>query len=504
MKRFLTLLVGALAFLLITTSASAQLSTAQLSGRITDESGAVLPGVTVTATQTDTGLTRSATTDASGTYVMPNLPTGPYRLEAMLQGFRTYAQTGIVLQVAATPTINVVLAIGNVAENVSVEAAAPIVDVQSAGISDVIDNERIVELPLQGRQVTDLIVLAGAAVQTGTVGSRNFPGGVTISVAGGLPIGVGYLLDGATHNSPQSNVNLPMPFPDALQEFRVQTSGLSAQNGMHAAASVNAVTKSGTNNFHGNGFEFLRDHRLNATSPFAVIKDGERQDDGLRRNQFGGTIGGPIMRDKLFFFGGYQGTTLRFRPADLIAFVPTAAMLTGDFTSFASPACNNGRQINLGGGFVGNRISPALLSPAGLNLARRLPTATDPCGQITYSTSADSNEGQGIGRIDYQMTKDNTVFGRYMATFVKKPPAYQGGSDNVIKAADGGLDNLAHALTLGDTMVFGPSMVNAIRVAYNRTTVNRYNTRYFDQSDLGIKLHPYISGQIAIQVPRAR
>ena len=500
MNRFLATLVGALTLLLTTTSASAQLSTAQLSGRITDESSAVLPGVTVTVTQTDTGLTRSVTTDASGTYVLPNLPTGPYRLEAMLQGFRTYAQTGIVLQVAATPTINVVLAIGNVAENVSVEAAAPIVDVQSAGISDVIDNERIVELPLQGRQVTDLIVLAGAAVQTGTVGSRNFPGGVTISVAGGLPIGVGYLLDGATHNSPQSNVNLPMPFPDALQEFRVQTSGLSAQNGMHAAASVNAVTKSGTNSLHGNGFEFLRDHRLNATSPFAAIgKDGKRQDDGLRRNQFGGTLGGPIVRDKLFFFGGYQGTSLRFRPSDQIAFVPTAAMLAGDFTAFASPACN-GRQVTLSGGFVGNRIDPALLSPAGLNLARRLPTATDPCGQITYTTTGDSNEGQGIGRLDYQWTNDHTLFGRYMATFIKKPPAYEGGSDNVLKAADSGINNLAHALTLGDTMVFGPTMVNAIRVAYNRTTVNRYNTPYFDPSDLGIKLYPYVRGQMAIQV----
>ena len=505
MTRFPSVFAVAVTVLLLPASAVwAQLSTAQLSGRITDESGATLPGVTVAVTQTDTGLTRTAVTSEAGTYVLPNLPTGPYRLEAALQGFRTVVQTGIVLQVAATPVVNVVMAIGNLQETVSVEAAAPIVDVQSAGISDVIENERIVELPLQGRQVTDLIVLAGAAVQTGVVGTRNFPGGVNISVAGGLPIGVGYLLDGATHNSPQSNVNLPMPFPDALQEFRVQTSGLSAQNGMHAAASVNAITKSGTNSVHGNGFEFLRDHRLNATSAFAAIgKDGKRQDDGLRRNQFGGTIGGPIARDKLFFFGGYQGTTLRFRPSDQIAFVPTAAMLAGDFTAFASPACNGGRQVNLGGGFVGNRINPALFSPAAINLARRLPTATDPCGQITYSTTSDSNEGQGIGRVDYQMTKDHSLFGRYMATFIKKPPAYQGGSDNVIKAADGGLDNLAHALTLGDTMVFGPTMVNAIRVAYNRTTVSRYNTPYFDPSDLGIKLYPYVRGQMAIQVPGA-
>ena len=163
---------------------SAQLSTGQISGRVTDESGAVLPGVTVTAIQTDTGQTRTSVTDASGVYVLPNLPTGPYRLEAALQGFRSYVQTGIVLQVAGTPSINVVLGIGSLEQTVSVEAAAPIVDVQSAGISDVIENERIVELPLQGRQVTDLIVLAGAAVQTGTVGTRNLPGGVNISVAG--------------------------------------------------------------------------------------------------------------------------------------------------------------------------------------------------------------------------------------------------------------------------------------------------------------------------------
>src|SRR5712691_1484828 len=412
MRSFSTL-AGALAFVLMTAPAWAQLSTAQLSGRVTDESGAVLPGVTVTATQTDTGLTRSVTTDGTGSYVLPNLPTGPYRLEAALQGFRTYARTGIVLQVAAAAAINVVLAVGNLQETVSVEAAAPLVDVQSAGISDVVDNERIVELPLQGRQVTDLIVLAGAAVQTGVVGSRNFPGGVTISVAGGLPIGVGYLLDGATHNSPQSNVNLPMPFPDALQEFRVATSGLSAQNGMHAAASVNAVTKSGTNKFHGNAFEFLRDRRLNATSPFASIgPDDKREDDGLMRNQFGGTLGGPIARDQLFFFGGYQGTALRFRPANRIAWVPTAQMLAGDFTTFASPACTGGRPVNLGGGFVNNRIDPALFSPAALNLARRLPTTTDPCGQITFSTTDDSNEGQAIGRIDYHWSANHSVFGR--------------------------------------------------------------------------------------------
>ncbi|MBI2188014.1 MAG: TonB-dependent receptor [Acidobacteria bacterium] len=499
------LLVGVFVLVLTSATSWAQLSTAQLSGRVTDESGAVLPGVTVTATQTDTGLTRTVVTDANGTYVLPNLPTGPYRLEAMLQGFRTYSQTGIVLQVAATPAINVVMAIGSLEETVSVEAAAPLVDVQSAGIGDIVDNERIVELPLQGRQVTDLIVLAGAAVNNDTTTNPRYTrGGVRISVAGGLPIGVAYLLDGAPHNDPQSNMNLPMPFPDALQEFRVATSGLSAQNGLHGAASVNAVTKSGTNSFHGNAFEFLRHRALNAKSPFARVgPDGKRQDDGLVRNQFGGTLGGPIARDRLFFFGAYQGTMLRQRPADEIAWVPTAQMLAGDFTTVASPACTGGRQINLGGGFVGNRINPALFSPAALNLVRRLPSSTDPCGQITFQTTEDSNEGQAVGRIDYQQSSNHTIFGRYMATFFRRDPAYQGEGDNILKASGDGLKNLAHSLALGDTVVFGPTAVNAIRVAFNRTNVNRFNNPYFDPIDLGIKLNPYIRGQMPIDVEGA-
>src|SRR5213592_4191729 len=242
--------------LAVTTNAWAQ-GTAELNGRVTDESGAVLPGVTVTATQTQTGFSRTGVTDAAGSYLMPNLPVGPYRLEVALQGFRTYVRTGIVLQVGATPTINAVLGVGTLEETVSVEAAAPIVDVRSAGISEVVENERIVELPLQGRQVTDLLVLSGAAVQTAEATNRTSPGGVRISVAGGLPTGVGYSLDGATHNNPQENVNLPLPFPDALQEFRVATSGLTAQNGVHSGAAVNAITKSGTNRFSGNLFEFF-------------------------------------------------------------------------------------------------------------------------------------------------------------------------------------------------------------------------------------------------------
>jgi hypothetical protein len=162
MNRLRNFLLMGLSVLLTAGIAWAQ-ATAGLAGRVTDESGAVLPGVTVTVTQTDTGFARSVVTDGSGAWNAPNLPLGPYRLEVSLQGFRTYVQTGIVLQVGATPTINAVLGVGSLEETVSVEAAAPIVDVRGAGISSVVEQERIVALPLQGREMTDLIVLSGSA-----------------------------------------------------------------------------------------------------------------------------------------------------------------------------------------------------------------------------------------------------------------------------------------------------------------------------------------------------
>src|SRR5687768_16895203 len=491
-RNFRILAVVAVATLFAASIASAQLSTADLTGRVTDPSGAVLPGVTVTVTQTDTGLVRSTVSDESGTYLLTNLPTGPYRLEVTLSGFRTYVQTGIVLQVGATPTINAALAVGNLEETVTIEANAPLVDVRGAGISEVVEEERIVALPLQGREMTDLIVLSGAAYVTGRPNTKNFQGGVSITVAGGMDAGVAYVLDGAMHNDPQNAGGLPLPFPDAMQEFRVATSGLSAQNGMHSGASVNAVTKSGSNVFRGNAFEFLRHHRFNATNPFAIRgADGKRVSDGLRRNQFGGTIGGPIARDRLFFFGGYQGTMTRVASTSNIAYVPTAAMLAGDFTAFASAACNNGRAITLRAPFVNNRVDRALFSPAALNIAGRLPKTDDPCGETKYAQPDHRDEGQAVSRVDYQMTGSQTVFGRYMLTFHKAPSSYSLADGNILATHVPGINNYAQSMTLGHTTVMGSNMVNAVRFAFNRTTVDRRNSDYFGPEELGIRITNY-------------
>src|SRR5262245_59467718 len=387
MKRTLVgFFVGMCVFVVSGSNLWAQ-ATAQISGTAKDQSGAVLPGVEIHVMQAETGTTRDVVTNETGSYVLTNLPIGPYRLEAALPGFRTYVQTGIVLQVNSSPTVNVVLEVGQVSEQVEVQADAALVETRNVGIGQVVENTRILELPLNGRQAVELIALAGAAAPAPLVdaSARDPFAKASFSVAGGLNNGVDFTLDGAYHNNPQSNGYMTTPFPDALQEFKVETSATSAGGGAKSAGSVSLVTKSGTNEFHGDLFEFVRNGKFNARNAFAVKRDT------IKRNQFGGTVGGAIAKSKLFFFAGYQGTTIRQDPSDLQTFVPTAAMYAGDFTAFASPACNAGRQITLRAPFVNNRIDPALFSKAALAYASKMPTTSDPCGKIIYGNPTYEN-----------------------------------------------------------------------------------------------------------------
>ena len=500
--------LGFVLVLLITADAAAQGgATAQISGTVRDDSGGVLPGADVTAIQTETGFKRATVTDGDGGYTLPNLPIGPYRLEVTLSGFRSFQQTGITLQVNANPVINVTLPLGNLTETVSVEAAAPLVETRSTSIGQVIENERIEELPLNGRNTADLIEIAGAVVRTETSSSRSVQGasgGVGFSVAGGQPFGVAYLLDGAIHNNPYDNFNLPLPFPDALQEFRVETSSQNAQNGFHSGASVNAATKSGTNLFHGDVFEFARHHKFNATNPFNAIDrvTGERRDDGLKRHQFGATLGGPIKTDRMFFFGAYQGTRTDERPSDDVRFVPTAAMLAGDFTQIASAACNTRGAVTLPAPFSGNRIDPALLNPASVRIARQLPEATDPCGRVGVTNPRAIRELQAIGRVDFQLNQNHSLFGRYMATtFFFNPPFAESG--NILSTTIGGRDNLVQSAAVGDTIVLSNTVVNNLRFAFNRSAIHRTHVDFFGPNDIGLNSYSYLDDYMLLGVTGA-
>ena len=494
MKRMLLSLACAMLILVFACADVWAQATAQINGTVKDASGAVLPGVEISATQTDTGINRSAVSDETGSFVLPNLATGPYRLEANLAGFRTYVQTGIVLQVDSNPVINAVLQVGQVSERVEVEANAALVETRNVGVGQVIENERILELPLNGRQVTDLISLAGGAVQAAAGNTdRVMSGEVTISVAGGMKTATVYMLDGAMHNDPYNNGNLPMPFPDALQEFKVETGGLAAQYGMYSGAAVNSVTKSGTNEIHGDLFEFVRNDLFNARNFFAV------KNSTLKRNQFGGTVGGPVVKNKLFFFGGYQGTTLRQDPAANKSFVPTDAMLRGDFTAAASPDCNAGRQITLRAPFVNNRIDPALFSKAAVNIAGRLPKASDPCGLVTWGVRTTSNEHMVVGRIDYQHSSNNTFFGRIMEIGFNQPVPYSVDPDP-LNSTTLGFNNLAQSYAFGNTYLLGPNTVNSFRLAVNRSAITRVGAEFFNAPEVGVNAFSYDPKHIKVTV----
>src|SRR5438445_127584 len=207
-------------------------ATAQISGTVRDSSGAVLPGVEITATQTETGIARTTVTNETGFYVLASLPLGPYRLEAALTGFRTFAQSGIVLQVNSNPMIDPIMQVGQVSETVEVQANAAQVETRNSGVGQVVETQRILDLPLNGRNVTDLITLAGAAVSQGggAVAGRNFDGSARLNIGGQSIYSVQYRLDGADYNNMMGMNGFPMPFPDALQEFKVATSGVTVQD----------------------------------------------------------------------------------------------------------------------------------------------------------------------------------------------------------------------------------------------------------------------------------
>ena len=217
---------------------------AEVSGVVSDTTGATIPGAQVIATEMEKQMVRSAVTDAQGRYTLPNLPTGPYRLEVTAPGFKGYVQTGIILQVGNNLSINIIMQLGAISEHVEVTAAGSMVETRENAVSQVIDSARIMDLPLNGRQATDLVLMGGAALQTGggnmssdsMTGSKNYYSSVTISIAGGQRNGISYLLDGGDHNDSMTNVNLPLPFPDALQEFSVQTGVLPARFGLHPGA----------------------------------------------------------------------------------------------------------------------------------------------------------------------------------------------------------------------------------------------------------------------------
>ena len=482
----------ALFFALSCTGVWAQ--TAQIHGTIKDPTGSAIPGAAVQATQTATGVVRNATSEADGTYALPDLPIGPYQLQVTKEGFSKSEQTGIVLQVGSNPAVDVTLQVGTVNEQVTVEANAAQVETRETAIGQVVNNQQVSEMPLNGRDPHELIFLAGMAnfPGAGSINTvRNYPT-VVVSVAGGVGDSVGYLLDGSIWQDPYNSLSLPLPFPDALQEFRVETSAMQAQFGYHAGATVNAVTRSGTNDYHGDLFEFLRNGDLNARDFFAA------QRDSLKRNQYGGVVGGPLLprfRNKLFFFGGAQRTDLRSNATQNTAFIPTPQALSGDFTALASPACNNGTQVTLPAslGFVNNMIAPSLLNPVAVNITKTLPVTTNPCGRTLYPLDAGQDETLVVAKMDWQMSDKSSFFWRYMLGDLTNASTYNGSNPLSISAF--GYHDFDYGVGLGHTYLFSANLVNSLRIGINRTNVQKIPDNYENWAGFGANVSP-LAGNI--------
>jgi hypothetical protein len=475
----------AAAVLGLSASLLAQFNQAKLGGSVSDSSGAPIPDAKVTARNTGTGLTRIVLTGQDGAFVVPSLPIGGYTVTIEKPGFTTQVREGLVLTVDQVATVTVVLPLGGVTQQVTVSANAELVTSQEAAVGQLIDQRRVVELPLNGRHAQDLVFLsAGTSDLTSRYCGFNcfggvYPGEQRASINGNSAGGVFYTLDGSSHNDSYLSMNLPFPNPDAVEEFRLQENNLSAIYGSSGSGVVNIVTKSGTNSVHGSLFEFLRNGDLNARNFFAP------KHDTLKRNQFGGSVGGPILKDKLFYFASYQGTRTTSAPSGAIAFVPTQAERNGNFSAVATQLIDP----ETGTPFQGNQIPASRLSAPAQFFLSKMPLPNGPGGQLTYAGApARPFEDEGTAKIDY-LRGNQHWSGRYYATDFRQP-AVAAPANNII-AADGQGNRVRVQSLSGDYLnTLSPTVLIEGNFGYNRQRGGSLSSAPFSFADAGVQIAP--------------
>ncbi len=381
---------------------------------------------------------------------------------------------------------------GTASETVNVEANAVQVDTTSSTIRQVVDSARMIELPLNGRNAAQLTTLVAGAVNAPSNNAdqgatKTFPGAVTVSVNGGRQNNIAFNLDGVHSQDIFSNVNQPLPMPDALQEFSFQTSNFSAEYGQNSSGVVNVVTKSGTNTLHGNAFGFVRNAVFNARNFFSPTLDQ------LKRNQYGGTVGGAILKDRLFFFGGYQGTKIRNTRGGLTAYVPTAADLSGDFSAFlngADPTNPLRRAVAIkdpttNQPFAGNRIPVSRFDPAALAMVKYLPPATLTNGYAIYSAPVIQDFNEFLIRTDYSISGDDRLNFRFNKSYYLQPGILA--NNNLLTYSDKTPDNSLNT-AIQETHIFGPNAINDFRFGVTRETTSRHPpTNTPNMTDFGVK-----------------
>src|SRR5215831_2287617 len=474
----------ALVILLFAPFAGAQAITGTIEGRVTDVSGAVLPGVDVTTTNESTGQVRSSVSNETGLYNVPLLQPGTYSVQASLPGFRSELRRGLLLEVDRTARVEIQLQVGEVSEKIEVMADAPLVQADNSSLGQVIDTQRVSELPLNGRQFLQLASLT-PGVQPNSQGSNLSTQSGSVNVNGAREVFNNFVLDGIDNNDSGPAQIVVIPSIDAIQEFKVQTSNFSAEYGRSAGGLINVTTKSGSNNLHGTLYEFLRNSAMDAKNFF----DRPGKIPGYIRNQFGGTLGGPIVANRTFFFAAYERTGIR-QPQTATARVPPAAWRDGDFSTLATPIIDplNGQP------FAGNIIPQNRINAIGHTMLSLypLPNATGTNNLVSVQKLVLDNDNV-TGRVDHQFSSKDSTFVRY--SYWNQPDLEPYSRDNNTIAGYGVyLLTRTQSTTISETHVFNPNMVNEFRFGYARLkgeliAENTTDPRILQLAEPGTRIH---------------
>jgi hypothetical protein len=462
--RFLLALVALSILSVLGSKCLAQGSSATVTGVITDSSGAVIPKTHVVITNVGTNIPHEAETGSAGEYTIPLLTPGEYRIKVDIQGFKAIVQSGITLQVAQTARLDFKLEPGELTQTVEVTGEPPLVQADTSSTGAVIENKQVQELPLNGRQYYSLAYLTPGTSKPVQGSALSFRGG--FNVAGSSETSNNYTLDGFDNNDPAINDPTYLPSIDQIQEFKLLTGVYSAEYGTNSGGQLLVTTKSGTNVFHGTAFDYFRNQIFDAKNYFI----GTQQKPSFQRSQFGGTLGGPIIRDKTFFFFSYEGLRLH-QQISALATVPTPAMISGNFVGF--PQLKN---PFTGAPIPGNMITPGMMNSVGKALAALYPTPTQaaaqgvqPASNYNFNENRTENMDEFGVRIDHQINGANSVFAtanRYNDPSFE--PSNSLCSSRVLPGYGCSVGVTGYLAGIAYTHVFSTTLVNQVHLSWNQ------------------------------------
>jgi hypothetical protein len=488
-----------------------QVATGTILGNVKDSTGAAVPGARVTATNLDTQFSRNTTTDESGQYALRLLPLGSYKVDVALDGFKSFAQTGILVEVGRNARVDATIEPGAVAEVVSVLGDSPLVEAATAALSRTVGQNDVLNLPLVNRDLYTLLSLTGGVTSNDSSNSLGGPEQTTtINGSQKAQIGtVNFQLDGGNNTAGLRGTGNPAPNPEAVQEFRVITNNYAAEHGRYPAGVVDVVTKSGTNQFHGAAFEFFRDEKLNARrwTPPGVAP----ATDPLNRNQYGGAGGGPIRKDKTFFFVSYSGLRQEETYYRNTAVVPTPRERTGDFSQSAIKPRDPLTNLP----FAGDVIPTERLDRAAVTIQERyVPAANLPNNFYEVRQPDPLNTDEVTFKLDHHLSSSRSMAVSYFyLTGTDTQPLTLTGN---IPWVDRDFKWNQHNLNVTDTWTLGPTMFNQLRFTYVRQFGGRVNNPTTSLGDLNstfkiqgdptlprLTVSGYFTGQTSIAGPDA-